>query len=191
MLTEIRFLSRGGQGGVTGAKMLAYAGFLEKYQVQAIPKYGAERKGAALFTDVRIADEPILTHAPVIGERARIWVILDPAVIAPIEQIQEGAIVVINTTGKDVPEYLLKARDEKKIKLAKVDAQKIAREFDLIKSGTPLVNTVMLGAIAQASGLIKLESLEQSIFKTFGRTSLADKNINAIEKAYNSLEWVE
>ncbi|MHA1166627.1 MAG: 2-oxoacid:acceptor oxidoreductase family protein [Candidatus Hodarchaeales archaeon] len=191
MLTEIRFLSRGGQGGVTGAKMLAYAGFLEKYQVQAIPKYGAERKGAALFTDIRIADEPILTHAPVIGERARIWVILDPAVIAPVKQIQEGAIVVINTTGKDIPEYLLRARGTKKLKLAKVDAQKIAREFDLVKSGTAMVNTVMLGATARASGLIKLESLEKSIFKTFGKTPLAERNINAINKAYNSLEWVE
>lgn len=191
MLTEIRFLSRGGQGGVTGAKMLAYAGFLQDYQVQAIPKYGAERKGAALFTDVRIADEPILTHAPVIGERAKIWVIMDPSVKAPVEQIQEEAVVIVNIAGKDVPGYLLEAKDAKSLKIGKVDAQKIAHEFGLVKSGTAMVNTVMLGATARAPGMIKLESLEKSITKTFGESDLAKRNIEAIRKAHETLEWVE
>jgi 2-oxoacid:acceptor oxidoreductase gamma subunit (pyruvate/2-ketoisovalerate family) len=171
--------------------MLAYAGFLEKYQVQAIPKYGAERKGAALFTDVRIADEPILTHAPVIGERAKVWVILDPSVEAPVEQIQKGATVVVNIAGKNVPDYLLEAKKAKSLKIAKVDAQKIAHEHGLVKSGTAMVNTVMLGATAKASGLIKLESLEKSITKTFGESDVGKNNIKAIRKAYESLEWVE
>ena len=81
MLIEIRVLSRGGQGGVTGAKMLAYAGHLDGKYVQAIPKYGAERKGAPIFADIRISDEQVKTHAPVIIENTHSWIVLEPSLL--------------------------------------------------------------------------------------------------------------
>ena len=44
-LFEIRFHGRGGQGGVTGAKLLGNAAMLEKKHFQVFPHYGAERRG--------------------------------------------------------------------------------------------------------------------------------------------------
>ncbi|MFX1254746.1 MAG: 2-oxoacid:acceptor oxidoreductase family protein [Promethearchaeota archaeon] len=187
MITEIRFLSRGGQGGVTGAKMLAYAGALDEYRVQAIPKYGAERKGAPIYADVRIGDTNILTHAPVQPYAADYWIILDPAIKVPFDQIKEGAVVVFNSTS--IPEYAKEY--QKKIRMGFVDAVKIARECGLVKTGTVLVNTTMLGAWAKAAGLVKLESIEKSIQKTFGKGPLADQNIKSIRMAYEQFQFAE
>lgn len=187
MQTEIRFLSRGGQGGVTGAKMLAYAGSLDNFKVQAIPKYGAERKGAPIFADVRIGDTNILTHAPVQPYAADYWIILDPAIEVPLKQVKEGAIVIFNA--RSIPEYAKEYK--KKIRMGYVDAAQIAAECGLVKTGTVLVNTTMLGAWAKAAGLIKLESIEKSIEKTFGKGELAKQNIRSIRMAYEQLKFVE
>ena len=57
-------ISRGGSGGVTGAKILAEAAMYEGLDSQAIPKYGAERRGARVEAYVRFDDKPIRIHSP-------------------------------------------------------------------------------------------------------------------------------
>ena len=99
MMTEIRIVSRGGQGGVTGAKMLAYAGHLDGKYVQAIPKYGAERKGAPIYADVRISETHVKTHAPVITENTHSWIVLEPSLIQtiPLSNLSPGTLIIINS----------------------------------------------------------------------------------------------
>lgn len=50
---RIRFHGRGGQGMKTAARILGTAFFLERFEVQDAPRYGAERRGAPIFTYVR------------------------------------------------------------------------------------------------------------------------------------------
>jgi pyruvate ferredoxin oxidoreductase gamma subunit len=56
---RIRFHGRGGQGMKTASRILGTAFFLEGYQVQDAPRYGAERRGAPMFAYVRAARTPI------------------------------------------------------------------------------------------------------------------------------------
>ena len=158
MLKEIRFYSRGGQGGVTGAKILAYAGSLQGLEVQAIPKYGAERKGAPIYIDVRLSDEPIKTHSPV--AQADQFVILEPSLIAKMPNVGDETLIVLNA--KDIPQTSFEASN---VKIGIVDAYKIAEEEHLIKSGTPLVSTIMLGAWCKATNesLVSLKSILTTI----------------------------
>jgi len=186
MFAEIRLLSRGGQGGVTGAKLLAYAGHLDGYYVQAIPKYGAERKGAPVTTDVRISSDPIRTHAPVVAAMADHWVVLDPSVIAahlPRDQIKPGAIIILNTS--DHNDFDFNAR------VGVVDAGLIAEETGLIRSGTILVSSTMLGAWVKATGIIKLESILKAVEKTFGPGEITERNNRSVQMAYEQFRWVE
>ena len=115
MMTEIRILSRGGQGGVTAAKMLAYSGHLDGKYVQAIPKYGAERKGAPIFADVRISDEHVKTHAPVITGNTHSWIVLEPSLVEtmPFEEMKSSSIVIINS--KEVPLIIKEQKTGKEI----------------------------------------------------------------------------
>ena len=185
MLKEIRFYSRGGQGGVTGAKLLAYAGSLQGFEVQAIPKYGAERKGAPIFVDVRLSDKPIRTHSPV-GNDADYFIILEPSLITKLPHIRDDAQIVLNA--KELPETQF---DSTKIKLGLVDAYKIAEEENLIKSGTPLVSTIMIGAWCKmTNGLISMENIQKAVNDYFKGT-LAENNINGINKAFAEFKFLE
>lgn len=56
---RIRFHGRGGQGIKTASRILGTAFFLEGYEVQDAPRYGAERRGAPIFAYVRAAKAPI------------------------------------------------------------------------------------------------------------------------------------
>jgi pyruvate ferredoxin oxidoreductase gamma subunit len=187
MMTEIRIVSRGGQGGVTGAKMLAYAGHLDGKFVQAIPKYGAERKGAPIFADVRISDTHVKTHAPVIMENTHSWIVLEPSLIQtiPLSKLSTNTLIVINS--QEFPEYL---KNKKGLRIGKVDAVKIARECGLIKSGTEMVSTTMLGAWVKASNMVSLDSLKEAVKHQFGEGTLTDANIRSVELAYSQFEFI-
>lgn len=68
MMFRIRFHGRGGQGMKTASRILGTAFFLEGYEVQDAPRYGAERRGAPMFASVRVSRDPInergLVHSP-------------------------------------------------------------------------------------------------------------------------------
>jgi pyruvate ferredoxin oxidoreductase gamma subunit len=56
---QIRFHGRGGQGIKTASRVLGTAFFLEGFEVQDAPLYGAERRGAPIFAYVRASRHPI------------------------------------------------------------------------------------------------------------------------------------
>jgi len=56
---RIRFHGRGGQGMKTASRILGTAFFLEGYEVQDAPRYGAERRGAPIFAFVRADNQPV------------------------------------------------------------------------------------------------------------------------------------
>jgi pyruvate ferredoxin oxidoreductase gamma subunit len=56
---RVRFHGRGGQGIKTAGQILSRALFLEGYEVQDAPRYGAERRGAPIAAYVRAAKTPI------------------------------------------------------------------------------------------------------------------------------------
>ncbi len=57
---RIRFHGRGGQGIKTSSRILGTAFFLDGYEVQDAPVYGAERRGAPMYATVRAARGAIL-----------------------------------------------------------------------------------------------------------------------------------
>ena len=61
-MMEITICGRGGQGGVTLAKIIASAYFLKGKYVQAFGVYAAERSGAPIQAFVRVDDEEITNH---------------------------------------------------------------------------------------------------------------------------------
>ena len=184
MLKEIRFYSRGGQGGVTGAKLLANAGSLEGLEVQAIPKYGAERKGSPIYIDVSLSDKPIKTHSPV--AMADQFVILEPSLIKNMSNIRDDTLIILNA--KDIPQISFESSN---VKIGLVDAYRIAEEEHLIKSGTPLVSTIMLGAWCKATDekIVSLKNILTAIEKYFSGT-VQTNNINGIKKAFNEFKYL-
>ena len=55
-MTEIRWHGRGGQGAITASRIVATAAFKNGYTgVAMIPTFGTERRGAPIFSSLKIA----------------------------------------------------------------------------------------------------------------------------------------
>lgn len=178
MLKEIRIHGRGGQGAVTAAQILAHAAFLEGRSVQAIPYFGAERRGAPVRAFARISDEPILVHSQVYHPD---YVIVMAANLMKVVDITEGirknGFVLINSPKEPQKVGLDGCR------VATVDATGIAIDLGLLVAGSPVVNTAILGAFAKATGEIGLDNTLKSI-RNVWHGAAGEKNVEAATLAY-------
>ena len=180
-MKQIRIHGRGGQGVVTAAELIAIAAFADGREAQAFPSFGVERTGAPIEAFVRLADKPIKTREHVY--EPDILIVLDASLLSTID-IAKGSKpntqLIINTTkNKDKIKVNIKPAN-----IFAVDATKIA--LDII--GKNIANTVTLGALAKATGLISLNGLKVAIKQKFSGKGkdITEKNIKAVTKAYNS-----
>ena len=181
VLKEIRIHGRGGQGGVTAAELLAHAAFKEGKRVQAIPFFGAERRGAPVKAFARLSTEPILVRSQIYNPDYVI--VLDSGLLDLVdvtEGLKKDGIVIVNTRKK--PEEL----NIQHTRIATVDATGIALELELLVAGLPVLNTTMLGAFARATEEVKLESVIEAIKDTWTGAA-GEKNAKAAELAYERL----
>jgi len=183
-LVEIRWHGRGGQGAVTSAELLAQAAINEGKYAQAFPSFGPERRGAPVLAFVRIdSKQPIRVRADII--QPDVVVVLDSSLVRIVDVtsgLKEDGIIVINTQ-KEADQI----REELGVScpLAVVNATSIARQV----LGVPIANTSMVGAVVRATGVVNLESLVEPLKDRFGR--LAERNIEAMKRAYNEILIVE
>jgi pyruvate ferredoxin oxidoreductase gamma subunit len=175
-MLEIRFHGRGGQGAVTSVELLALAAINEGKFAQGFPSFGPERRGAPVAAFLRIDDHHIRLRCKI--EQPNVILILDPSLIPiqkPAADLRADGIIVLNSAKS--PEEVRREYGFQH-KLALVDANTIAREV----LGVPITNTTMLGALIKATGVVKVDSLEEPLKERFG--PLAVKNFNALKEAY-------
>ncbi|MHC5108390.1 MAG: 2-oxoacid:acceptor oxidoreductase family protein [Planctomycetota bacterium] len=157
-MVEITIIGRGGQGGVTLAKLIAQAFFLRGKDVQAFGVYAAERSGAPLQAFVRIDDVEI-TNRNQIRQPDHV-IVLDRTLIGP--NIQQGLSpqgwIMLNSAY--TPESYATTFSGRQV--ATVDATAIAVSHELGTRTVPIVNTTMLGAVAAVLGL-KLNDVEEAL----------------------------
>jgi pyruvate ferredoxin oxidoreductase gamma subunit len=176
-MLEIRFHGRGGQGAVTTAELVAIAAVGEGKFSQAFPSFGPERRGAPVLAFCRVDDHKIRLRNQIKEPDAA--VVLDPKlldVVNPVAGLKEGGVLIINTHENA---EALKKKYGFSCRVATVDATRIA--WDELKR--PITNTAMMGALVKATGIVKIESLEEPLKERFGR--IAGTNWKAVQRAYN------
>lgn len=181
-MKEIRIHGRGGQGSVTAAEMISIAAFEDGKFSQAFPAFGVERRGAPVQAFTRISDSPIRLRSQIYTPD---YVIVQDATLLETVDVASGikdeGVIIVNTTEK--PESL---KLDTKARVMTVDATKVA--MDII--GFPIVNTVLLGAFAGATGEINVESIKKAVKGRFSG-KVAEKNAQAIQKAYELIRGEE
>ncbi len=185
-LVEVRWHGRGGQGAKTAALLLAEAAIAEGKYGQAFPEYGPERTGAPVRGFTRISDEPIRIHSAI--QNPNVVIVLDQTLLDTID-VTEGtssdSILIFNTAmTKSEVRKKLKASDRK---IYILNANQIAQE----EIGRPIPNTVMLGALMKATGLMQMDTLLNGLTKKFKHKfsqQVIDKNIKAVKRAYEEVE---
>ncbi len=179
-MIEIRWHGRGGQGGVTSAELLAKAAYIDGYKgVQAFPYFGAERRGAPVKAFTRISDSVINVRSQIY--EPDIVAVLDSSIIDLIdvtEGLKENGIIIVNIDKKP-SELNLSGH------VFTYDGTGIALKLGLLVAGLPVVNTTMLGAFAKATGLVKLETV-QDIIRDKWPGKVGDRNAEGAKEAYET-----
>jgi pyruvate ferredoxin oxidoreductase gamma subunit len=173
-ISEVRLVGRGGAGVVTAGELLGKAAVVESGCAQAIPAFGPERRGALCLSTVRVSEATILLKCA--ASRPRILLVLDSTIWrhAPVTGgLADGAALVFNSpVAPDALKTELRL-DCRNPRVYSVDATGIALSI----LGRPITNTTMLGALVQATGLVRMESLEHVLAERFG--AAAKSNIEA------------
>jgi len=186
---EVIFFARGGQGAKVAAEILAQSATYEDKFVQAFPNFGPERSGAPTKTFLRISDEEIRTHEPVVDPD--LVVVLDDTLLDSEDiafNLDKNEFLLINTkmSEHEVRDKMAQRGDKFEGKIFPIDASGISLEI----IGQPRPNTAILGKFVQITESVKLKSVVEefkNIFEEKIGKEICDKNILAIEKAYDSL----
>ena len=177
-LKEFRWHGRGGQGAWTASELLARAAIHEGKYIQSFPEFGPERMGAPVKAYTRISDQPIRLHCAVY--KPNLSIVMDPTLIATVpvtEGLDENGILIINSPKK--PERMKEELKMNKGTVWTVNATEIAMRI----LGRAITNTAMLGAVAQSTGIVKMDSIEKAVKDRFPGP-IAEKNMGVIKEAY-------
>ena len=177
-IKQIRVHGRGGQGVVTAAELIAMAAFYDGLESQAFPNFGVERSGAPIQSYVRIGKQKILSREQVYNPD--FLIIQDSSLLNSsdlLSGVNNKTQIIINSKENNWP----KLKNKKNIFFC--PATEIALEI----IGKNIVNTVILGSFIKKTGIISLNSLKKAIKEKFKDKDdiIIDKNIKAIEKAFN------
>lgn len=190
-MIRIRFHGRGGHGVKTAARIVGTAAFLDGYQVQDSPIYGAERRGAAVAAYTRIDKAPILERG--IIESPDLIVIADETLLNDrlagtlLGQETASAVFINANNQADFAEKfgIIPA-------LLTLDLTSITR--DAIGRASALSSGLGAGA-ARLTGKISIESLIEAVRNELGELDAAhdliDKNVQIAKDVFNRLPAVE
>ena len=182
MVDEIRLHGMGGQGVVACGELIAIAASYEDKFCRAFPMYGSARRGAPVLAFAQIGDESEATRSMIYYPEYLL--VLDPLMPEQMEITQglkDKGVIVYNTTKTPDEAHGIYKKDLRT--MAVIDATGIAVEH----IGRPIPNTVMLGAFAKATGLLKMESIFKAIDKRFPE-KLAEGNKKAAQIGYDRVE---
>ena len=185
IMFRIRFHGRGGQGIKTASQVLGTAFFLEGFEVQDAPRYGAERRGAPIFAYVRAGRTPIRERGAI--TRPDLVVVADATLIpVPAAGVLQGlsgrTLMLVNS---EEPEDVWKARLNLQGPVLALPAAVEVKE----RAELPHIGALCAGAAARLTGVIGRERLERALeleIGPHGGTTL-EKNLAQALAVFDSM----
>ncbi len=183
-MLRIRFHGRGGQGMKTASRILGTALFLEGYEVQDAPRYGAERRGAPIFAYVRADKAPI--HERGIIAVPDLVVVADDTLMgvtaAGATEGMDAQTIMLVATNHDLGEWRERLQTEARLLPLRLETASDPLE-------RPHIGAACAGAAARLLGVVSPQTL-----KTAVETELADfptkiitENVEGALKAYEAV----
>jgi len=181
---RIRFHGRGGQGMKTASRILGTALFLEGYEVQDAPRYGAERRGAPIFAFVRADDQPINERG--IITRPDLVIVADDSLVpvpaaGVLAGVDEHTVLLINS---DENAGTWQHRLNLRCRIVTLPAEAGDR------AELRFIGATCSGAAARLLGNISRESLQQAIGEELADlgSAVVANNLNKALAAYDSMQ---
>lgn len=164
----------GGQGVMLIGNLLAYAGMHADLNVTYIPVYGPEMRGGTANCTVVLSEEDI--GSPIIQSPKSLIIMNQPSLTKFQPTLEDGGVQILNTSLVDAS--LADAR----VRSVCVPANEIA---DAI-GNTKMANMVALGAYIQATNVVALTSVEESLNSVIAShySHLIPRNVEALRAGF-------
>lgn len=166
----------------TASRILGTALFLEGFEIQDAPRYGAERRGAPIFAYVRAARGPINERGMI--QQPDLVVVADDTLVGVpaagvLQGVDEHTVMLIYST-VDAAEW--GDRLHSPARLIVLPAEQVEDRLE-----QRYVGAICAGAAARLVGEVRRESLEQAIRDELGPLGEAVVSIN-IDKATEAFD---
>ncbi|NOR43760.1 MAG: hypothetical protein GQ572_10525 [Gammaproteobacteria bacterium] len=160
---RIRFHGRGGQGMKTASRILGTAFFMEGYEVQDAPRYGAERRGAPIFAYVR-ADKSPVNERGIISHPDLVVVSDDTLVGMPAAGVMQGidqhTVLLINSH-ESAETWSQRLNTPATVLI--LPAREDAREATIDRAELPYIGSSCAAASAALSNVISRDVLAKAL----------------------------
>lgn len=197
-MQSIRMSGLGGQGVVTAAHILGGAAVKDGKNAVVNPFFGAEKRLAPAESYVRISSDAIYDTGEILYPN--IIMIYHPDVVLMGKSytmpffagLKKNGVIIVNSDTKIVFDNdEIKKIDDLNAKVYFISATEIAREV----GGTDLsTNIAMLGSLLGITGIVSMESMQESLKERFGGKSkfIASGTTaaldDAVKKQYDKIE---
>jgi 2-oxoglutarate ferredoxin oxidoreductase subunit gamma len=171
-MTEKTFMAGfGGQGIISLGQLWVYCAMKEGLEVTFFPFYGAEKRGGIARASVVVSSSEIAS--PLVTSPDSCVVMNEDSLAICEGMARPGSLMLINSS-------LVRSRPTRAdLRLIEVPCVDIAEKIGDAK----IANMVMMGALAKATGAVRLDQLEP-ILKAFfppSKHSFVPLNMSAIE----------
>ena len=173
---RFKFAGFGGQGILSLGMMLAQMSMEQNMEVTWLPSYGPEMRGGVANCSVVVGKKPIGSPAV---ESPNVLVALNrPSLDKFGPMVPEDGLIIYNSSLIDqVPDNL-------KGKVYALPATDLASEAGTVKAA----NVVVLGFVAQKTGMFELADLEAFLAETFKKPTLLETNLKAVRAGWQTAE---
>ncbi|GAB1468033.1 2-oxoacid:acceptor oxidoreductase family protein [Candidatus Cloacimonadota bacterium] len=165
---EIRLSGSGGQGLILAGIILARAAVIEKRRVTQTQSYGPESRGGYSRADVIISDEEI--YFPEATNFNCLLALTQEACDVYLFDLRDTGILIIDTTF--VKNLALAAENTYELPFTEIAQEKLGSAIS--------TNILSLAFLVQITGIVKPESLKQSISESV-KAAFIDVNLKAME----------
>ncbi|MEP6774695.1 MAG: 2-oxoacid:acceptor oxidoreductase family protein [Chloroflexota bacterium] len=172
MHEEIIISGFGGQGVLFAGQLLAYAGVADGLHVTWIPSYGPEMRGGTAHCQVVISSEEI--GSPLTAHPTSVIILNMPSMEKYEPLVKPGGLLLLDSS------LVTERTSRQDIQQITLPAKEIAAGLGLAQSA----NVVMVGALAAATGIVRIETLEQVLKKKLGERHAGTLEANKLALRY-------
>ncbi|GAB1411005.1 2-oxoacid:acceptor oxidoreductase family protein [Desulfovibrionales bacterium] len=162
----------GGQGVMLIGNLLAYAGMDAGLNVTYIPVYGPEMRGGTANCTVVVSDDVI--GSPIIRSPVSLIIMNGPSLDKFQPMLQDKGTLILNSSLIDPAQT-----DKHRVKVFAVPVNEIADGL----GNTRMANMVALGAYVQATGVLPVKRVQDSLVSVISAhySHMIPKNAEALQ----------
>lgn len=172
---EVIIAGFGGQGILSGGRLIAYAGMLENKNVSWLPSYGPEMRGGTANVSVIVTEESV--GSPILNTATALLIMNKPSLEKFEKMVVKGGVIIIDSTLVD------KRPSRTDVEVIEIPATQMASDM----GNLTYANIILIGKLIEKTGIITKESFEAALKKVLPEKKhyMIPEEIKALETGIN------